>query len=155
MTMTDDNTAQPAQEPQGEKIPKEQYYRLAADFDNYRKAMEKRLVEVSDFAAQAVVLKMADVMDHMDQAMMHATETVKAEAEWFKGLTRIDESFHETMKQFGVQRIRTVGKPFDPATMEAVQQVTGGESHTVQSEVRAGYTMHGRVIRPARVIIYH
>lgn len=135
-------------------IPKEQYYRLAADFENYRKAMDQQLIEMNKFGSQSVVLKMVDVMDHMDQAVAHATDAVRAESEWYKGLQKIDEQFHATLKQFGVERIEVSGKQFDPVTMEAVTQVAGGESGVVQAEMRAGYTMHGRVIRPARVIIY-
>jgi len=135
-------------------IPKEQYYRLAADFENYRKAMDQQLIEMNKYGSQSVVLKMVDVMDHMDQAVSHATAAVRAETEWFKGLQTIDNQFHETLKQFGVERIEAKGKQFDPATMEAVTQMSGGVSGEVQSEMRAGYTMHGRVIRPARVIIY-
>ena len=149
--MTDES---PQPQTPADTVPKEQYYRLAADFDNYRKAMEQQLLEVTKFASQSVVLKMIDVMDHMDQAVAHATDTVKGEAEWYRGLQQIDTAFHDTMKQFGVQRITTQGATFDPTMMEAVSQTQGGVSGTVQSELRAGYTMHGRVIRPARVILY-
>lgn len=151
--MTDDtNTQQRA--PAEDMIPKAQYYRLAADFENYKKLSEQQLVDMSKFASQSVVLQMVDVMDHVDQAIGHATETVKADATWWKGMEAIGKQFHETMAKFGVQRIETVGKAFDPATMEAVSMTDGGASQTVQSEVRAGYTMHGRTIRPARVVIY-
>lgn len=152
--MSDDTQIPAPAETAVEMIPKEQYYRLAADFENYRRAMDTQLVEMSKFAAQSVVLKMVDVMDHIDQAVAHATDAVKAEVEWFRGIQHIDAAFHETMKQFGVQRIETQGKTFDPACMEAVSQVPGGESHMVQSELRAGYQMHDRIIRPARVTIY-
>jgi len=153
--MTDD-TPRPADESQTppETVPKEQYYRLAADFENYRRAMDQQLVDMNKFGSQSVVLKMVDVMDHMDQAVAHATDAVRGETEWFKGLQKIDEQFHATLKQFGVEKIETANMQFDPVTMEAVSQVSGGESGVVQSELRAGYRMHGRVIRPARVVIY-
>lgn len=152
--MTDEPTQPAAAAPEPDTVPKEQFYRLAADFDNYRKMMDRQLVDMSTVAAQNVVLAMVDVMDHMDHAVAHATDAVKADVEWFKGLQAIDAQFHDTLRQFGVERIETTGKPFSPATMEAVSQVAGGTSGTVQSEQRTGYTMHGRVIRPARVIIY-
>ncbi|MBP6886432.1 MAG: nucleotide exchange factor GrpE [Candidatus Pacebacteria bacterium] len=139
---------------QSDTMPKEQYYRLAADFENYRKAMDQQLIEMSKFGIQRVVLKMVDVIDLMDHAMAHATEAVRQESEWFHGLEKIDEQFHETMKEYGVVRIDCVGKLFDPATMEAISQVPGGEPDTVQSELRAGYMLHDRVIRPARVILF-
>jgi molecular chaperone GrpE len=145
----------PTQEPAAEEmIPKAQYYRLAADFENYKKASEQQLLDMSKYGSQSVVLQMVDVMDHVDQAILHASDEVKAASQWWQGMEAIGKQFHETMAKFGVQRIQTVGKPFDPATMEAVSMTSGGESQTVQSEVRAGYTMHGRTIRPARVVIY-
>lgn len=137
-----------------EMVPKEQYFRLAADFENYRKAMEQQLLEVSQYGAKNVVLQMIDVMDHVDQAIGHATDAVKGEVEWWKGMEQIGKQFHDTMQKFGVTRIETTGKPFDPVIMEAVAMVEGGESQAVKEELRAGYTMHERVIRPARVIIY-
>lgn len=148
--MTDDTAPQPA----NGTVTKDQYYRLAADFENYRKMTEQQLVEMQKFGSQSVVLHMVDVMDLMDKAVAHATDAVKAETEWFNGLKKIDAQFHETMKQFGVERIKTSGQAFDPATMEAVSQAPGGAPQTVHSELRAGYAMHGRVIRPARVIVY-
>jgi len=153
--MTNDTPQQPPDEnPPIDTIPKEQYFRLAADFENYRKAMDQQLIEISKFGVERVVLKMVDVIDLMDQAVAHATDAVKNESDWFGGLEKIDEQFHETMKQFGIQRIESVGKPFDPNTMEAISQIPGGKADTVASEQRAGYTLHERVIRPARVIIY-
>ncbi len=154
LTIEINMTDEPKTQESPETVPKEQYFRLAADFENYRRAMELQLLEIGKFASQSVVLKMVDVMDHMDQAVAHATDAVRSEEEWFRGLTQIDATFHETMKQFGVSRIDTSGKPFDPKTMEAVSMTGGGESQTVKEEVRAGYLMHERVIRPARVIIY-
>ncbi len=137
---------------QPEMIEKEKYLRLAADFENYKRAMETQMADVARFGTARVVLEMLDVRDHLDQAIANAPPD--APPEWTKGLAQVGRQFHETMKKFGVQRIDAAGKPFDPATMEAVSMTDGGESHRVKEEVRAGYTLHDRVIRPARVIIY-
>jgi molecular chaperone GrpE len=135
-------------------IPKEQYYRLAADFENYRKAMDQQLIEMNKYGSQKTVLHVIEVMDHMDHAIAHASDAVREQSEWFKGLVTIGEQFHEALKRMGVVRIETSGKTFDPVNMEAMATVPGGESHAVKEEVRPGYIMHDRVIRPARVIIY-
>ena len=150
--MTDEPKHQDEQQP--ETIPKEQYLRLAADLENYRRRMESELSDMAKFGATRVVESMVDVMDLLNAAIQHAPPEVQQQAEWFKGLENIDKQFIETMKKFGVQRIEAVGKPFDPTAMEAISMVEGGESQVVQSEVRAGYKMHDRVIRPSRVIIY-
>lgn len=139
--------------PEPDMIEKEKYLRLAADFDNYRRRMESDVADVAKFAGSKVVQDVVDVMDYLDAAVRHAPDEVKGSGEWFKGLEQVDAKFLETMKKFGVTRIATVGEAFDPSTMEAVSMISGGKSQTVSEEVRTGYMMHERVIRPARVII--
>jgi molecular chaperone GrpE len=149
--MTDGPSAQP------ETVEKEKYLRLAADFENYKRSMEQQLASAVQYAAQPVVLAMVGVMDHYDQALTHATDAVRSQTEWYRGLEHTGREFHETMRKFGVERIISVGKPFDPALMEAVQMKppdSTEHSGTVESELQAGYTLHGRVIRPARVVVY-
>lgn len=137
-----------------ETVSKEKYYRLAADFENFRKRMVSELADAAKFAGEKVIHTMVDVADHLDSAIKHAPASVKEPIDWWKGVEQIDKQFAATLKKHGVRKIETVGKPFDPATMEAVSMASGGESQTVKEEVRAGYTMHERVIRPARVIVY-
>ena len=142
------------EEKKEEEVTKEQYLRLAADFENYKKMIEMQLVDAIKFANQSVVLAMIEVMDHFDQVIAHAPESARASDEWYQGLEQTGKSFHEAMRQYGVERIETEGKQFDPTVMEAVSQMSGGPPDKVHSEIRAGYKMHKRVIRPARVIIY-
>ena len=139
-------------EPQPEMIEKEKYLRLAADFENYKRRIEQEMAEMARFAGHAVILKVVDVLDHLEQAIAHAPPD--APPEWLKGLRQVGKQAAETMHTLGVKRIQTSEKTFDPATMEAVSTSDGGGSHQVKEEVRAGYTLHDRVIRPARVIIY-
>lgn len=135
-----------------EMIEKEKYLRLAADFENYQKGTERQMAEMAKFAGQSVILQMVDVMDLLEQAIAHAPPDTPPE--WLNGLHQVGKQATATMQRFGVTRIDTTGKAFDPVTMEAVSMTDGGESQQVKEEVRAGYTMHDRVIRPARVIIY-
>jgi len=153
--MTDEPTTTDA--PMPEMIEKATFLRLAADFENYKRSMEQQLASAVQFAAQPVVLAMVAVMDHYDQAILHATDAVRSQTDWYRGLEHAGREFHETMKKFGVDRIASVGKAFDPALMEAVQMKPPDapeHSGTVESELQAGYTLHGRVIRPARVVVY-
>ncbi len=130
----------------------EKYLRLAADFENYKKRMEGELGEVAKFGASRVIIGMLDVLDHLEQAIAHAPPDTPEE--WLKGLRQVHRQFEEAVQKAGAERISSQGMTFDPVTMEAIAMEGGGPSHTVKEEVRAGYTMHGRVIRPARVIIY-
>ncbi len=117
----------------------EKYLRLAADFDNYRKRMDAELAQAVKFGNTTLLLEIADVLD--------AIERSSAEYDMGKLLEQI-------LKKHGMERIETAGKEFDPTIMEAVSMVGGGSSHHVKEEVRAGYRMHDRVIRPARVVVY-
>ena len=133
-------------------IEKEKYLRLAADFDNYRKRMESELADMAKFGSRLVITDILDVLDRLEHAIAHIPQDTHPE--WLKGLQQVQRQFEAVIQKAGAKRIITDGV-FDPTTMEAVQMVEGpGESHKVQSEVRAGYTMHDRVIRPARVIVY-
>jgi molecular chaperone GrpE len=110
------------------------------------------MAEVAKFGNARIVLDMLDVLDHLEQAIAHAPPDTPPE--WLAGLRQVGTQFAATMGKAGLKRIGTAGKAFDPGTMEAVSMAEGGESHRVKEEVRAGYTLHYRVIRPARVIIY-
>ena len=134
-------------------IEKEKYLRLAADMDNLRKTQIHAAAEMAKWSAQAVVTDMLELSDLLDTALAHAPPEARDGA-WYAGLEQVSKQFLEKLKRYGVSKIEPVGKTFNPHTMEAVQMVAGGESHQVKEEVRAGYLMHERVIRPARVIIY-
>lgn len=134
-------------------IEKEAYLRLAADMENLRKAQAQAQADMAKWSAQAVVTDMLELSDLLDTALAHAPPEI-ADSKWCEGVRQVSKQFAEKMKRYGVSRIETVGTVFDPTTMEALHMVPGGESHSVKEEVRAGYMMHERVIRPARVIIY-
>jgi len=140
-------------EPEVPMIEKEKYLRLAADMDNLRKAQAQAATEMAKWSAQAVVTDVLELSDLLDTALAQAPPEL-ADSTWYAGVKQVAKQFSEKLKRYGVSRIETVGATFDPGTMEAVHMETGGESQTVKQEVRAGYTMHERVIRPARVIIY-
>lgn len=120
-------------------IEKETYLRLAADFDNYRKNAGQDMKNAIQFGNEKLLLEIADVLDVRERS---------------KGEYDVTALLEQIITKSGATRIETKDKPFDPMRMEAVTMVEGGESQRVKEEVRAGYTMHERVIRPARVIIY-
>ena len=153
--MTDEPQKQTTEAPEPvETVPKDQYLRLAADFENYRRQQAQDLTSMAKFAGQSVITEMLELVDMIDAAVAHAPPEVTGQTAWFGGLEQVSKQFHKDMKKYGVEKIETVGKTFDPSTMEAVSMTGGGESHTVKEEARAGYLMHDRVIRPARVVIY-
>lgn len=113
--------------------------RERADFLNYKKDEVKRLSEFAKFANEGVVLEVVELMDDLETASKELEDP---------GLNQIVKKFEEFLKKHDVERIDTGGE-FDPLLHEAVE---GTEGNKIE-EVRAGYTMHGKVIRPARVKI--
>ena len=114
--------------------------RERADFLNYKKDEAQRIGEFAKFATESVILEVIDVIDDLERA----AKEVKNE-----GLDQVLKKFQELLKKYGVERI-TVEGPFDPLPHEAISTEEGGDKI---EEVRAGYLMHGKVIRPARVKI--
>jgi molecular chaperone GrpE len=120
----------------------EKYLRIAADFDNYRKRMHEEIKHSIAIGNEKLLLEIADVLD--------ATERSKT------GDYDMSILLKQILKKHGWVRIETSEQLLDPTTMEAVSMVEGlpEQSQQVQSEVRAGWMINHRVIRPARVIIY-
>jgi molecular chaperone GrpE len=135
-----------------EMIEKEKYLRLAADFENYKKDEARRIESALRFGSEKLILEVLDAVDDLEAAYHHAPENT--DEEWLKGLKQVLKRFGELLHKHNVQRIATVGEKFDPIHHEAVQMVQAeGPPDMVVKEIRAGYTMNGKVIRPARVII--
>ena len=114
--------------------------RERADFLNYKKDEMKRLSEFAKFADEGVVLEVIELVDDLETASKEIGDP---------GLNQIVKKFEEFMKKHNVERIDTKST-FDPLLHEAVITEEGGDKI---EEVRAGYMMHGKVIRPARVKI--
>lgn len=129
----------------------ERYLRTLADFDNTRKRLIREKEEFSRFASEAIVRELLPILDSLDQAIAGSSES---DPNLVSGLKLIRDQFLALMKRHGVERIATVGELFDPHLHEAVAQVeaeNGLADHHVVEELHVGYTMHGKVIRPAMV----
>ncbi|MEK7217569.1 MAG: nucleotide exchange factor GrpE [Patescibacteria group bacterium] len=129
-----------------DNINKEEEYlnnwkRERADFLNYKKDEARRIEEFARFANEDVVLEVMEIVDDLELA---AKELKNA------GLEPIVKKFKELFKKYGIEEIEVDGQKFNPALHEAIETETDGGK---MLQVRAGYTMHGKVIRPARVKI--
>lgn len=140
--------AEPRQEQEAKNKPvdkAEEYLnnwkRERADFLNYKKEEAKRMEEFGRFANEDVVLETIEIVDDLELAVQEYKGI---------GLEQIVKKFKDLFKKYGVEEIEVDGKKFDPATQEAVETEAGGEKIV---QVRAGYMMHGKVMRPARVKI--
>ena len=121
--------------------------RLQAEFDNYRKRVERQQREMVDNAATALVKKLLPVLDTADLALAHGGgEDVK----------QLSGALFDVLAKEGLERVVPEGQPFDPQRHDAVaHEPAEGEGApevpTVSEVLRAGYEWRGRVLRPAMV----
>lgn len=133
---------------------KDQLLRTLADFDNFRKRSRKELSDAERRGRDDMLKEFLPVFDNLDRASAHAATAtdVKALAD---GIGLVMKQFADTLTKVGVERVAAVGKPFDPAVHEAVQQMetTEFEPGTIAAEVQAGYRNTEKLIRPALVVV--
>lgn len=117
--------------------------RERADFLNYKKDEAKIMEEFAKFANEALVLEVIEAMDDLEISVRNSKENTD-------GFSQVLKKFQDLLKKHGVEQVKTDGA-FDPSLHEAVE---GSETEGQKlEEIRAGYTMYGKVIRPARVRI--
>jgi molecular chaperone GrpE len=132
---------------------KDQYLRTLAEVDNVKKRLHREKEEFVRYAAESVVRALLPIVDSLDQALVAVDKQADPQAV-IKGVHLIYRQLLGLLDKEGVKRIPTVGEPFDPHKHEAVAQVEAGDGmvdDTVAEEIQVGYTMHGKVIRPAIV----
>jgi molecular chaperone GrpE len=131
--------------------------RSAADFENAKKRLLKEKEEFSQFVLESFFYDLLSVLDNVERALAHKGESQTAsEKSIWNGIELIQKQWNEVLKSRGLARMEVLHKPFDPHIHEAVAQVesqTEPES-TIAEEVLAGYLLHGKVLRPAKVKVY-
>ena len=128
--------------------------RERADFLNYKKDEMERMGQLAKYANEELILKIIPILDNICLAESHVPEELK-ENSWINGFSQIKIQLVEFLKKEGIEPIKTLGEKFDPNLMEAIEEVSGSprpaKSGAVVEEVQRGYTMHGKIIRPAKV----
>ena len=125
--------------------------RLQAEFDNYRKRMTREQQLAAEFGALPVVDQLLGVVDDFELALI-AAEAQPDHESFLRGVELVYAKFIDALRAAGVEKLDPVGQPFDPEQHEALLQEGEGEGEPVVADVlRPGYTMKGRVIRPAQV----
>ena len=122
---------------------------LQAEFENYRKRVERDAEIVVKFAHEALLARLLPVLDELDAAV----GSLKDDAG--KGVRMVRDNLVKAMREAGLQEIPALGRPFDPYTMDAVQQVSEKDSKDglVKEVLRKGYRLHDRILRPAQVVV--
>jgi molecular chaperone GrpE len=125
--------------------------RRQADFDNYRKRIEKERAEDSKRHTARVVEALIPIIDGFEHALAAHRE---AEYENYrKGFELIYKQLRDNLAKLGVERIEPLGQPFDPHSHQAMDRTETGEAEdgTILQVYQPGYVFHGRVLRPAMV----
>jgi molecular chaperone GrpE len=124
--------------------------RLKAEFENYRKRVGKEQTRAIDLAAAPVMAKLLEVLDEFELALMAADRSPDFER-FVRGVEMVYAKLTEVLRSEGLEPIEAQGKPFDPARHEALLQADGEGDPYVADVLRPGYTLKGRVLRPAGV----
>lgn len=129
--------------------------RERADAINLRRRHDEQLANLRTAVKASVVRQLLPVIDNFERAIKHVPKELETN-DYVKGIGSIVKQFEKTLTDLGVQKIKTVGQPFDPHLHEAVSMEEGdGEQEVVSEELQAGYQMgdEAEVLRPAMVRI--
>ena len=129
----------------------DRYKRLFAEFENYKKRIQKESINKYAEITGDVVSSILPVMDNLEKAVEAKTE----DTSYQEGVKLILKQFLDVMNKFGVEEIEAVGKTFDPEFHEAVSHIedpSKGEQEIVQ-EYRKGYKIGTKVVRHSMVIV--
>jgi molecular chaperone GrpE len=125
--------------------------RERADAMNIRRRHDQQIMGLKDSIKVTIIEDLLPVIDNFERALKHVPEDLKSN-DYVKGIQGVVKQFEKTLSDIGVERIKTVGEPFDPHYHEAVGVEDGeGETETVCEELQSGYQVNGTVIRHAMV----
>lgn len=121
--------------------------RTMADLQNMRRRQEEERKILITMANADLIIGILPVLDNLERAKEHVP---KGAEEWFKGIEMSINKLHQTLQEYGLKPMETVGQKFNPDLHEAITEGPG-EKDTVIEELEKGYILGGRVIRHAKV----
>ena len=123
-----------------------------ADIENLKKRYDRQLTEVKKYCNERIIVELLDVVDELEIAVKSGRSSCSLDAV-IEGVEMTLKKFRKILENEGVSPIECVGKPFDPTKHDAVARTEkdGVEECTIVEEVRKGYTMREKVIRPSIV----
>ena len=124
---------------------------LKADFENYQKRTKREIAEIIEFANERLILRLLTQIDDLERAVDSADKAEKTVL--VNGLKLILTELRRTLAEEGLQEIPALGEPFNPERHEASAVIHSDEypDETVVEEMRKGYMLKGRVVRPSMV----
>ncbi len=140
------------------KAERDSYLELArrerADFDNYRKRMERDMAQIKRESLARFLKEFFTPLDDMDRVLQESVKNHSFES-LVTGVRIMEENFWRVLAKIGVRKIDAMGKPFDPALHEAMAMVPSADAApgTVLEVYEAGYKLDDFILRPARVVV--
>jgi molecular chaperone GrpE len=128
-----------------------QWQRAQADFANLKRRTEQEREEQALYANKALLLNMLPAVDDLDRALDNVDPAL-ADSAWVEGIRNIQRKLKGAFEASGVSEFHAAGEPFDPNIHEAIGEAPGEHGKVVQ-EVRRGYKLGQRVLRPALVMV--
>jgi len=127
--------------------------RTYADFENYRKRMQREIADFRKYANEQFALELLPVVDHMGLALKHAGESGETVQGMQQGVEQVYKQLRDALEKIGVKQFVAEGEPFDPARHDAMMQVVTDEvpENTVMQVMQEGYLYHEKVLRHAKV----
>lgn len=128
------------------------YLYLYAEFENFKKRAAKERADLLKFGWESLAQELLTVLDHLESGLAHAPAGM--DKNFLQGFQLVHQHLKTILEKQGVQPIETLNRPFDPNFHEALgHQPSSEPAGTILQEQRKGYTLHGRLLRPARVSI--
>ncbi|HMO15508.1 MAG TPA: nucleotide exchange factor GrpE [Pirellulaceae bacterium] len=131
----------------------DQYLRLQADFDNYRKRTRREMEDQVKYAIVPLVRDLLDVLDNLNRAVESADQ--EKDSGLLQGVKLVADQLQAVLSERGVKKMDTVGQAFDPNFHESLRFIPSAEfaPGLIAEEVQPGYQLHERVVRPAKVFV--
>jgi molecular chaperone GrpE len=133
-----------------------QLLRTAADFENYKKRAARERTEAGKYAIESLLQKLIPVMDNFEMALNAANASPGGSVDALQtGVNMIYQQLKKALAEAGLQEVNATGQKFDPNLHEALSQAESAEvpEGTVLQQLRKGYKLHDRLIRPASVVV--
>jgi molecular chaperone GrpE len=133
----------------------EKFLRTYADFDNYRKRMQRDLADFRKYANEQMALELLSVVDHLGLALKHSQEAGEPSQALRQGVELVYKQLRDVLEKFGIKQFAAEGEQFDPAKHEAMMQVVTDDvpDNTVVQVLQDGYLYHDKILRHAKVSV--
>ena len=133
---------------------KDKYSRLCAEFENFKKRSNREIKNNFKYANEAILTEMLPILDHLEQAILLGENENKYN-DVMLGIKMVLKQFKDILKKTGIEKVLSVGNLFNPVQHEAIIQKINDNVNEgiILEEYQKGYTLNGRLIRPARVVV--